>query len=120
LRINGTAQDPRAVVPPILAATGARIATDRYADYDAPRKFLREPQLRSYADTADIAVTANLAYNPFKNYAARKNTVSKPVAGYYRQLNALPHLDVSNGRPTFGYFNPGAEGRRHGRVGGAA
>ena len=33
VRINGGGQDPRAVVPQILAATGARIATDRYADY---------------------------------------------------------------------------------------
>jgi len=120
VRINGTPQDPRAVVPPILAATGARIATDRYAHYDASRTFLGEPQLRPNADIADIVVTANLAYDRFKNYAARKDMVSKPVAGYYHHPNALPHLDGSNGRPTFGYFNPDAQGGRHGRVRGAA
>ena len=121
VRINGTPQDPpRAVVPPILAATGARIATDWCAHYDASRTFLGEPQLRPNADIADIVVTANLAYDRFKNYAARKDMVSKPVAGYYRHPNALPHLDGSNGRPTFGYFNPDAQGVRHGRVRGAA
>jgi len=32
--------------------------------------------------------------------------VTSPFADYYRGLNALPRLDVSNGRPTLGYFNP--------------
>jgi hypothetical protein len=43
VRINGGGQDPRAVVPQILAATGARVATDRYTDYDASRDFVGEP-----------------------------------------------------------------------------
>ena len=106
VRINGGGQDPRAVVPQILAATGARIATDRYADYDASRDFLGEAWLRPAAQTADIVVTANLVYDRYRSYAARKDRVSRPLSGYYRRLNALPHLDVSNGRPTLGYFNP--------------
>jgi hypothetical protein len=57
VRINGGGQDPRAVVPQILAATGVRIATDRYTDYDASRDFIGEPWLRPTANTADIAVT---------------------------------------------------------------
>jgi hypothetical protein len=28
------------------------------------------------------------------------------MADYYRALSSRPHLDVSNGRPTMGYFNP--------------
>jgi 4-amino-4-deoxy-L-arabinose transferase-like glycosyltransferase len=106
VRINGGGQDPRAVVPQVLAATGLRIATDRYADYDASRDFIGEPWHRPTAETADIAVTANLVYDRFGSYAARKDWVSRPTAGYYRRLNALPHLDVSNRRPTLGYFNP--------------
>ena len=51
-------------------------------------------------------VPAELAYDRFKNYGARKDSVSKPVADYYRRLSALPHLDVFNGRLTFGYFTP--------------
>jgi hypothetical protein len=30
----------------------------------------------------------------------------KRPAGYYYGLDALPHLDVLNGRPSRGYFNP--------------
>ena len=55
---------------------------------------------------ACAVVTANLAYDRFRSYAARKDWVSRPTGSYYRRLNALPHLDVSNGRPTLGYFNP--------------
>jgi len=48
------------------------------------RIVLGEPQLRPNADIADIVVTANLAYDRFKNYAVRKDMVSKPVLGYCR------------------------------------
>lgn len=106
IRANSEAQDPRAVVPPIVAATGLRIATDRYADYDASRPLLGDAPLRPSAHTTDIVVTANLTYDRFNSYAARKDRVSLLTAGYYHRLNALPHLDVSNGRPTQGYFNP--------------
>jgi len=51
-------------------------------------------------------VTANLTYDRYENYAARHAPVSTPTADYYNELNALPHLDVSNGRPSRGYFNP--------------
>lgn len=103
LRTNVPDDDPRAVVPPILAATGLRVATDRYADYDGNRPLLGA-KLRPNEATADLVLTANLAYGRVFNYAAQKT--SGPVADYYRGLNALPRLDVSNGRPTLGYFNP--------------
>ena len=67
--------------------------------------------LRPTADTADIVVTANLVYDRFRSYAARKDWVSRPTGSYYRRLNALPHLDVSNGRPTLGVFQPCAQDR---------
>ena len=93
VRTNTHDLDPRAVVRPILAATGARVATDRYADYKTSRKLLGIT-LRPTAADADLIATANLTYDRFKTYAARKDTVSKRLAGYYRELNALPHLDV--------------------------
>jgi hypothetical protein len=40
------------------------------------------------------------------NYFAPKDPTPESMAGYYRGLNALPHLEVSSGRPTMGYFNP--------------
>jgi hypothetical protein len=56
---------------------------------------------RPTKDMADIVVTSNLAYDRFALDAAPSG-----MAAYYRRLSAKPHLDVSNGRPTVGYFNP--------------
>lgn len=105
VRTNGAIEDPRAVIPPILAATGARMATDRYADYDTSRQLLGDG-LRPTERTTDIVVTSNMTYDRYDSYAAHNAPVLKRPAGYYYELNALPHLDVSNGRPSRGYFNP--------------
>ena len=56
---------------------------DRHSDYDASREFVGEPWLRPTAQTADIVVTANLVYDRFRSYAARKNWVSRPTAGFF-------------------------------------
>ena len=71
------------------------MATDRYADYDTSRQLLGE-RLLPTAQTTDW----------YENHAARPAPVSIPTADYYHEPNALPHLDVSNGRPSRGYFNP--------------
>ncbi|HYB05523.1 MAG TPA: hypothetical protein VED02_02145 [Methyloceanibacter sp.] len=92
------------MVPPILAATGAH-CQDRYAHFDISCTFLGEPQLRPNADIADTVVTANLAYDRFKNYAVRKDMVSAGRRLLSRP-NALPHLDGSNGRPLSGISIP--------------
>jgi 4-amino-4-deoxy-L-arabinose transferase-like glycosyltransferase len=105
VRTNVPDLDPRAVVPPILTATGARVVTDRYADYDTSRKLLGIVS-RPTESTADIVATANLTYDRFTSDAAYKDPLSQPAAAYYDRLAALPHLDVSNGRPTMAYFNP--------------
>jgi BolA family transcriptional regulator, general stress-responsive regulator len=105
VRTNGAVEDPRAVMPPILAATGARVATDRYADYDTSRKLLGD-RLRPTGQTIDVVVTSNMTYDRYDSYAARNAPVLRRPAGYYHGLSALPHLDVSNGRPSLGYFNP--------------
>jgi hypothetical protein len=91
--------------PPILAATGARVATDRYADYDTSRQLLGD-RLRPTEQTTDIVVPSNMTYDRYDSYAARNAQVLKRPAGYDYELNALPHLEVSNGRPSRGYFNP--------------
>jgi Dolichyl-phosphate-mannose-protein mannosyltransferase len=48
-----------------------------------------------------IMLPSNLAYDRFALDAAPSG-----MADYYRALASHPHLDVSNGRPTMGYFNP--------------
>jgi hypothetical protein len=87
-----------------ISNQGQELWLDKPEPVGYARHGLCKPQLRPNADTADIVVTAKLAYDRFKNYAARKDSVS--IADYYRRLSALPHLDVFNGRPTFGYFTP--------------
>jgi len=62
--------------------------------------------MRPTKEMADVVVTANLSYDRFEFYAARKGTVQADCAAYYRQLFTRPHLEVSNGRPTLAYFNP--------------
>ena len=105
LRINSPDVDPRNVVPPIVAASGARAVFDRYSDYQLSRTILGLVS-RPTKDVADIVVTSNLAYDRFDFSVPRKGSNSAKRAAYYRELSSRPHLDVSNGRPTLAYFNP--------------
>jgi hypothetical protein len=91
LRINSPDVDPRAIVPSIVAASGARVIFD---------------VLRPTKDMADIVVTANLSYDRLDFLVPRKGSASEARAAYYGELASRPHLDVSNGRPTVAHFNP--------------
>ena len=62
--------------------------------------------LRPTEQTIDVVVTSNLTYDRCESYAARQDPLLTQPACYYHGLSALPHLDVSNGRPSLGYFNP--------------
>jgi hypothetical protein len=106
LRINSHDVDPRTIIPSIIAASGARVVYDRYSDYQRSGRRILGLRLRPTKDTADIVVTANLAYDRFEFYEARKGSVQADSAAYYRQLFTRPYLEVSNGRPTLAYFNP--------------
>jgi hypothetical protein len=58
-------------------------------------------------ETADIVATANFTYDRFLEYGARvKRPAAVQAAAYYKKVAALPHLDISNGRPSLGFFNP--------------
>jgi len=105
VRINAPDIDPRAIVPSIVSANGARVIVDRYADYERARRILGL-SFRPTEDMADIVVTANLAYDRTDNYALPRASDSASMAGYYRGLFSRPYLEVSNGRPTVAYFNP--------------
>jgi hypothetical protein len=105
VRINAHDIDPRAIVPPIVAASGARVIVDRYGDYERARRILGL-SFRPTADMADIVVTANLAYDRADNYLSPRDPDPQSMAGYYRGLFSRPYLEVSNGRPTLAYFNP--------------
>jgi hypothetical protein len=61
--------------PPILAATGARVATDRYADYDTSRQLLGD-RLRPTEQTTDIVVTSSM-FNPVLRVVAMDGRVER-------------------------------------------
>jgi hypothetical protein len=104
LRVNGAAADPRAVVAPIISADHVRAALDRYASYDTTgRIFGRMGNPPDYPAT-DLVVTANFAYDRYDSYPVR--SLGPRGARYYEKLAKLPHLDVTNGQPALGYFNP--------------
>ena len=88
---------------PQLASASPSIATP----IPTPRaNFIGEPWLRP---TPDLPTSQSRQISSMTASGAtlpRKDRVSRPTGSYYRRLNALPHLDVSNGRPTLGYFNP--------------
>jgi hypothetical protein len=106
LRINSHDVDPRTIIPSIITASGARVVYDRYSDYQQAGRRILGLRMRPTKDMADIVVTANLAYDRFEFYEARKGSVQADSAAYYRELFTRPHLEVSNGRPTLAYFNP--------------
>ena len=104
LRVNGAAADPRAVVLPIVSANQFRAEFDRYATYDTTgRIFGRLGNPPDYPAT-DLVVTANFAYDRFFSYAVR--SLGLRGTRYYQKLAGLPRLDVTNGKPALGYFNP--------------
>lgn len=107
IRINGpAADDPRVAVPPILASSHMRVATDRYATYRWT-PILGMSLAPPGREAADIVATANFTYDRFVEYGARvKRPAARQAAAYYKNLATLPHLDISNGRPSFGFFNP--------------
>ena len=99
-------------MPAAVEASGGRVIFDRYSDYERNRRILGI-SFRPTKDMADIIVTSNLAYDRFALDAAPGG-----MADYYRALSSRPHLDVSNGRPTMGYFNPVRAHCCLGRIGG--
>jgi hypothetical protein len=105
VRINTPDMDPREVVRQIVLDSGARVAIDRYTNYNF-RNGILGGRARSLAEGAEVVLTANLTYDRAGNYAVPPNQDPATVAGYYQALSARPHLDISNGRPTMAYFNP--------------
>jgi hypothetical protein len=91
--------DPRNVVPPIVAASGARAVFDRYSDYQLSRTILGLVS-RPTKDVADIVVTSNLAYDRFDFSVPRKGSNSAKRAAYYRDFPRGPILTCRmGGRP---------------------
>jgi len=108
LRINGpAADDPRRLLPAILAHADGRVALDTYAGYAQTPFLTRLTPPPSAADTA-LVVTSSINYDRYARYGALPPQSAQTQAGaaFYARILALPRLDISNGRPAFAYFNP--------------
>src|SRR5262249_41567627 len=63
--------------------------------------------LPSAADTT-IVVTSSFNYERYESWGLlpQQPEGAQVVAQFFARALALPRIDVSNGRPTFGFFNP--------------
>jgi hypothetical protein len=110
LRINiGASDDPRKLLPEIIANATGSLAVDRFAGNDPMTPFFhnsRDP-LPSAADTK-IVVTSSLNYERYESWGLlpQQSERAQVVAQFFTRALALPRVDVSNGRPAFGFFNP--------------
>lgn len=108
LRVNvGANDDPRRLLPEIVAIAPGHVAVDSYAGYKR-RPFLAQlGALPTVADTT-IVLTSSFNYDRYRRYGALPQQSMQTQAGaqFYAKVLALPRLDVSNGLPSFGFFNP--------------
>ena len=109
LRINGgTSNDPRNLLPEIMADSSGQVVADRYAGNDPRLPFLtlRYPP-PSVVNTA-IVVTSSFNYDRYQLWgvpSGQQESV-QAAAQFFSRVLALPRIDISNGRPMFAYFNP--------------
>jgi len=101
------ADDPRRLLPSIVATATGPVAVDGYAGYAGGTFVAQRDVLPSAADTT-ILVTSNLNYDRYNRYGAgpEQSEKTRAVAHFYAQALTLPRLDVSNGRPNLAFFNP--------------
>jgi pimeloyl-ACP methyl ester carboxylesterase len=108
LHINGPAgDDPRSVVPAAVLRSNPQAAFDHYTRF-AGSAGHAPAQPRPTAETADIFVTSNFAYDRFAQFGASSEQPDSThaKAAYYAALFKLPYLEVTNGRPSYAFFNP--------------
>jgi len=99
--------DPRRLLPEIAATAPGRVAVDSYAGYQIGPNLAQSKPLPTVADTT-IIVTSSFNYYRYWRYGAspQQSVQTRAGAQFYAQVLALPRLDVSNGQPSFGFFNP--------------
>ena len=104
-RINVRAfDDPRRLLPEIVANAPRRIIIDSYAgNYPSAPVALRDP-----LPTATILVTSSFNYERYVLWgmSPQEPVRTQEVAEFFVQALALPRIDLSNGQPSFGFFNP--------------
>jgi hypothetical protein len=108
LRINGPAQeDPRAVVPDAVSISAPRTGFDHYTRFARAEAEPSAP-IRPTAADADLFVTSSFAYGRFLQFGAGPGQPerTRAKAAYYAEVFRRPYLEVTNGRPSYAFFNP--------------
>lgn len=98
--INGPAEDdPRSAVPLLIADVRPAPYFDRYTHFDP---------LDASSAPPDLLVTASFRYERFTRFGSEPHQrwLARYGADYYNALFQLPYLEVTNGRPSFAFFNP--------------
>lgn len=72
------------------------------------RPFLAQLQMLPSIAGSSIVITSSFNYDRYKRYGGLplQSPQTKEAAKFYAQILALPHLDISNRHPSFGFFNP--------------
>jgi hypothetical protein len=107
-RINvGAFDDPRRLLPEIVANAPGRLIIDSYAGYYPSAPVAWRDPLPTVAD-ATILVTSSFDYERYVLWGMlpQQPVRTQEVAEFFAQMLALPRIDLSNGRPSFGFFNP--------------
>jgi hypothetical protein len=106
LRINGPAQEnPRSVISALDFGDNGRIAFDSYTRFAGPAGTVDNTP--PDATTADIFVTSSFRYDRFADAGGRtQRGRTRKMAAAYAALFEKPYLEVTNGRPTYAFFNP--------------
>jgi hypothetical protein len=114
LSINvGAYDDSRRLLPGIMAnAPGRLVADDYQRNYPAVLPFKGwnfgwPDPLPTAADTTIFVITS-FDYDRFKRWGALPHQPirTRALAQFFAQALALPRIDVSNNRPSSGFFNP--------------
>jgi hypothetical protein len=108
LQINARASDdPRWLLPKIVATAPGPVAVDSYATY------AQVPSLAGHvtglsATTTPTVVTSSFNYERYEQNGTldAESERTHAAARFFAKMFEMPHLDVSNGRPAFGFFNP--------------
>jgi 4-amino-4-deoxy-L-arabinose transferase-like glycosyltransferase len=122
LLINGPAQDDlRSVVPSVVVSSEPRTAFDSYTRF-LGSGWMERPctDVENSANACDLdrgkharatdnlMVTSSFTYDRYVPFgtARQQPEDTRAAANYYSHLFTLPYLEVTNSRPSFGYFNP--------------
>ena len=100
LLINGpSADDLRSALPPLLSKLQPTPFFDRNTNFVG---------LGATANPTNLFVTSSLRYERYIRFGSepRQSSVTSVRADYYNALFQFPYLEITNGRPSFAFFNP--------------